>query len=197
MEALRIISDEHQALAAILHALRFMLKEIRAGRLTPDLALFQAMVHYLDAYAEQRHHPKEERLFRCLAGRTDEGQVALHALALQHADAPGRIAALRDALAGYVSDPAAVEPFVAAFEAYAEFYRRHMLLEEEVVLPLLRSHLTPADWQEVDAAFAAEQTATEAAREDFSALFSQLVAYAPPPLGLGAGSFPGTTSGPT
>ena len=35
MEALRIISDEHQALASILHAIRFMLKEVGAGRLAP------------------------------------------------------------------------------------------------------------------------------------------------------------------
>jgi glutamate-ammonia-ligase adenylyltransferase len=77
MEALRIISDEHQALASILHAIRFMLKEVGAGRLAPDLKLFQAMVHYLDAYAEQRHHPREDPLFIRLAERSPEAADAL------------------------------------------------------------------------------------------------------------------------
>jgi len=73
MEALHIIGEEHQSLAAILHAVRFMLKEVAAGKLAPDLPLFQAMVHYLDAYAEKRHHPKEDLLFRRLPQRTTEG----------------------------------------------------------------------------------------------------------------------------
>ena len=50
MHALQVLADEHQSLAAILHALHFMLKEIAAGRLQPDMALLRAMVHYLDAY---------------------------------------------------------------------------------------------------------------------------------------------------
>ena len=40
MEALHIIGEEHQSLAAILHAVRYMLKEVTAGRLAPDLKLF-------------------------------------------------------------------------------------------------------------------------------------------------------------
>ena len=76
MESLQIIGDEHQSLAAILHAIRFMLKEVAAGRLAADRPLFQAMVHYLDAYAEQRHHPKEDVLFRHLARCTQEGSEA-------------------------------------------------------------------------------------------------------------------------
>ena len=97
MEALRIISDEHQALASILHAIRFMLKEVGAGRLAPDLKLFQAMVHYLDAYAEQRHHPREDPLFIRLAERSPEAADALARLAEQHAAAPARIAVLQQA----------------------------------------------------------------------------------------------------
>jgi hemerythrin-like domain-containing protein len=99
MEALHIIGEEHQSLAAILHAIRFMLREIAAGKLEADIKLFQAMVHYLDAYAEKRHHPKEDLLFRRLPQRTGEGAEALAKLGLQHAAAPQRMAALEGALA--------------------------------------------------------------------------------------------------
>ena len=71
MEALRILGDEHQSLAAILHAVRFMLKEVVSGRLQPDLRLFEAMIHYLDAYPEKRHHPKEDILFARLRALDD------------------------------------------------------------------------------------------------------------------------------
>ena len=186
MKALRIISDEHQSLAAILHAVRFMLKEIAAGTLEPDLELFQAMVHYLEAYAEQRHHPKEERLFRALRHRTDEGAEALATLAAEHAAGPQRIAALKQALGTFIAAPARVGTFAEAFNAYADFYRSHMVLEEDTVLPLVRRHLTAEDWSVIDREFGADDAN---GGEDFSALFRRLVDCAPAPIGHGAHPF--------
>ncbi len=194
MEALHIIGEEHQSLAAILHAIRFMLKEVDAGRLAPDLKLFQAMVHYLDAYAEKRHHPKEDLLFSCLPKRTEEGREAIAKLAVQHAAAPQRIAALQAALAGYLADQSRFAEFAQAFDAYADFYRNHMMLEEDIILPLVRKHLTAEDWQAVDAGFRAEMAAhsgKDGKHEDFAGLFSRLVDAAPAPIGFGAGPFNG------
>ncbi|NYZ13820.1 hemerythrin domain-containing protein [Azospirillum sp. RWY-5-1] len=185
MNALRIISEEHQSLAAVLHAIRFMLKEAAGGRLEPDPELFQAMVHYLDAYAEQRHHPKEELLFSRLRTLTDA--AALDTLSAEHAAGPRRIADLKDALATFLADPRALDPFIAAFDRYAEFYRGHMMLEEEAVLPLARQLLSPADWREIDVAIAAEEA--RPAAEDFTTLFSRLVACAPAPIGHGPHPF--------
>lgn len=190
MEALRIISDEHQALASILHAIRFMLKEVGAGRLAPDLKLFQAMVHYLDAYAEQRHHPREDPLFIRLAERSPEAADALARLAEQHAAAPARIAVLQQALEAYIADPARFEAFAQAFDDYAEFYRGHIMLEESAVLPRLRTHLDAADWAAAEAEFQADMASRDlAAQEDFAGLFSKLVACAPAPIGFGPRPF--------
>ena len=194
MEALHIIGDEHQSLAAILHAVRFMLKEVAAGKLAADIKLFQAMVHYLEAYAEQRHHPKEDLIFRRLSERTTEGADALRQLGAQHADAPQRIAVLQAALAAYVADPAALPGFAAAFEHYASFYREHMMLEEESVLPLARKCLSADDWQEIDHAFRSEMTQNPVdseTQEDFKLLFSKLVDCAPAPIGFGPRPYAG------
>lgn len=190
MNALRILSDEHQALAGVLHAIRFMLKKVAAGTLEPDRALFQAMVHYLDAYAEQRHHPKEDRLFAVLKTRTDQGDEALATLAAEHAAGPERIATLQRALADFTADPRTLDAFTAAFERYADFYRTHMMLEEDTVLPLAHHALTPDDWAEVDAFFA--EAAADKGGEDFTALFDRLVECAPEPIGLGARPYAAT-----
>lgn len=194
MEALHIIGEEHQSLAAILHAIRYMLKEVGAGRLAADLKLFQAMVHYLDAYAEKRHHPKEDLLFMYLEQRTGEGAEALAQLAVQHGAAPQRIAALQQALERYLADTSRFAEFAQAFNTYADFYRGHMMLEEDVVLPLVRKYLTAEDWAAVDAEFRAEMTANsgkDGKSEDFSGLFSRLVNAAPAPIGFGSGPFTG------
>ena len=192
MEALRIISDEHQSLAGILHAVRFMLKEVSAGRLEPDLKLFKAMVHYLEAYAELRHHPKEDVMFKFLEQRTAQGKEVLEKLAVQHREAPQRIAALEQALEAFAADPSAISGFSQAFERYADFYRNHILMEEETAFPLLRQHLSEADWANVDREFLEEMQANsgkDGKHEDFSALFSKLVECAPAPLGFGPRPF--------
>lgn len=192
MQALHIIGEEHQSLAGILHAIRFMLKAVSAGQLEADLKLFQAMVHYLDAYAEKRHHPKEDLLFRRLQLRTTEGAEALAKLGAQHADAPLRMAALEQALAGFVADAGRFDDFARAFDRYAEFYREHMMLEEDIVLPLVRKYLTEADWVAVNRDFLAEMATNsgqDGATENFSALFSRLVDCAPAPIGFGPRPF--------
>ena len=78
MQAMRILLDEHQSLAAIIHAIRHMIREIGSGKLKPDFKLLHAMVHYLDAYPEKKHHPKEDVfLFAPLRARTDKANAVL------------------------------------------------------------------------------------------------------------------------
>jgi len=196
MEAIRIIMDEHQSLAAIIHAIRLMIREVGAGRLAPDFKLFKAMVHYLDAYPEKRHHPKEDQfLFGPLKARTTEGADALARLEAEHGLAEARIQALDAALQGYADGaPDGFEAFTDAFETYADFYRNHMLLEEREILPLLKRHFTADDWARADAGCQATPdpmsgTRTADGDEDFRRLFSRLVAATPAPLGLGGGPY--------
>ena len=196
MEAIRIIMDEHQSLAAIIHAIRLMIREVGAGRLAPDFKLFKAMVHYLDAYPEKRHHPKEDQfLFGPLKARTTEGADALARLEAEHGLAEARIQALDTALQGYADGaPDGFEAFTAAFETYANFYRNHMLLEEREILPLLKRHFTADDWARANAGCQATPdpmsgTRTADGDEDFRRLFSKLVAATPAPLGLGGGPY--------
>ncbi|MBL8433902.1 MAG: hemerythrin domain-containing protein [Zoogloea sp.] len=195
MEAMRILMDEHQSLAAIIHAMRHLIGEIGAGRLEADQGLLAAMVHYLEAYPEKRHHPKEDRyLFGPLRQRTGEGAAALERLEREHGEAEGRIQALESALACYRAGQAGgFEAFRAAFDTYATFYREHMLLEEREVLPLLHQYFTAEDWARADAGFLADDplrgTRTGKGEEDFARIFTKLVEAAPAPIGLGAGPY--------
>ena len=191
MRALQVLADEHQSLAAILHAVRFMLKEIGAGRLAPDIKLLRGMVDYLEVYPEQQHHPKEDRLlFGRLAARTDDGRELLDKLFRQHAGTAERIALLEKALDAFEQNPADVTGLSAAFDTYAEFYRNHMILEEREILPLLRKHFTAEDWAEIDAELTADgNNLGTAPGDEFAAIFSKLVAAAPAPIGLGQGPY--------
>lgn len=198
MDAMRILMDEHQSLAAIIHAIRHMIGEIGAGRLQPDHKLLEAMVHYLDAYPEKRHHPKEDEfLFGPLRARTHDADAVLDKLDAEHADAEARIAVLEAAVKAYAQDPKGFEAFKTAFEDYAAFYRTHMMTEEREVLPQIRKHFTAEDWARANAGFVADdplsgtRATARAGEEDFAQIFSRLVAAAPAPIGLGAGPYKG------
>ena len=70
MRAIQIIEDEHRSLAAVLHGLLYLVREIRLRNAKPDFELLGAMLHYIDAFPERFHHPKEDAyLFRHLRER--------------------------------------------------------------------------------------------------------------------------------
>nr|MBL8457318.1 hemerythrin domain-containing protein [Zoogloeaceae bacterium] len=196
MDAMNIIRDEHQSLAAIIHAVHYMLKEIEAGSLEPDFKLLQAMVHYLKAYPEQRHHPKEDQyLFARLRQKTGEADAIITRLEHDHAGGEARLEALETAMNRYEADPKGGYPvFVEAFDSFAKFYRDHMITEEREILPLCRKHFTEQDWEEVSGGFHENRdpmagTARPLTHDDFQRVFSKLVAAAPAPIGLGAGPY--------
>ncbi len=188
-EAVKVILREHGSIGSVLHGLRFLVQEIRAGRARPDFALLHAMVHYIDAFPERLHHPKEDRyLFPRLRERTHEADAALARLEQQHERGAAMTRQLEQAIERYErrgEDEFA--GFAERVEQYTTFYWQHMRDEEELVLPVAQRFLTAADWQEIDAAFAAntDPLAGHDTKGDLQALFRRIALLAPPPIGLG------------
>jgi hemerythrin-like domain-containing protein len=190
-EAVKVILREHGSIGSVLHGLRFLAQELRAARLAPDFALLRAMVHYIDAFPDRLHHPKEDRyLFPRLRSRTREADAILDRLEAQHARGTELTRELEAAIERYAAaGQAELEPFAALVEQFTRFYWNHMREEEEGILPIAQRVLSAADWREIDAAFAENEdplAGTEGAH-DFQALFRRIVMLAPAPIGLGAG----------
>jgi hemerythrin-like domain-containing protein len=189
MEAIRIIRDEHRALAAVLHGMLHLVGEIGVRGKAPDFHLLDAMVYYIDTFPERFHHPKEDRhLFRILRLRHPGAAPLLDRLETEHRAGAEKIRALEQALARYHAGGAAEYPnFRAAVEAYAAFHWDHMRAEEGELLPMAEKYLTPADWLEIDTAFLGHTDPLLGADvgAKYDALFTRIVNLAPPPIGLG------------
>jgi len=187
--AINIIKDEHRSLGAVLHGFLYLVEEIEAGRLQPDFALLHAMRHYLEAFPERLHHPKEDGyLHPRMRMRSQEGAALLDALEQEHLRTRELTMDLATTLAQYEQTGSpGFAAFAAAVRAYADFHWAHMKREEEEVLPLAQRTLLPEDWTEIDAAFASNQdpiVAGEVSKE-FRQLFRKIVTLAPPPIGVG------------
>jgi hemerythrin-like domain-containing protein len=187
-----IIREEHQAMAAMLHALLSLVRGIREHRLRPNFDLLGAMIYYVDTFPERLHHPKEDQwLFRLLELRHPPARALLDRLRSEHRQGATRIRALEQALARYNQGGETEFPaFAAAVEEFVELERSHMRCEEIEVFPLALAHLLAEDWAEIDAAFAtnADPLVGVSSQDQFSELFTRIVNLAPAPIGVGPAS---------
>ena len=102
MQAIRIIREEHQSLAAVLHGLLYLVREIRAHRTEPDFKLLGAMMYYIDTFPERFHHPKEDAwLFRLLQQRHPPAKELVDRLQSEHRSGSAKLRQLEQALIRY------------------------------------------------------------------------------------------------
>jgi hemerythrin-like domain-containing protein len=187
-EAIRILRDEHRSISAVLHALKQLAREVQDARVKPDFRVFQAMIHYIDEFPEQLHHPKEDQfLFPAVLARAPQAAKVIDGLKAEHKDGARLIRELERALVFFEDSwPAGAAEFLRTIDAYADFHWRHMRKEEQEVLPLAEKALNAADWAAIDEAFDVNHDPIADVKEkDFQALFSRIVRLAPAPIGLG------------
>ena len=186
---LRIIREEHAALAAMLRSILLLLEQHRRQGTEPDFAALRAMLFYVDEFPEQRHHRKEsELLFPKLRARTPLSRQLLDRLDEDHARGEHNIRELEHALTAFeMLGEIRRTAFEQAAQRYVDFYLAHMALEEREILPLAERVLTEQDWADLDDAFRENRdplTGHEP-EPDYRALFTRIVGIVPAPIGLG------------
>lgn len=190
--AIRIIQEEHDLLQAVIQGMLYVVRNIASGGPIPDLKVLRAMLFYIKEYPEKIHHPKEDRyLFARLRERTNQANATLAELESQHKRGNALVAALEHALARYeLIGASAFQAFSDMVEGYAAFYKGHMRLEEDDILPMAVQMLTPDDWKIINDAFSsnADPLTGGEHRQELEKLFSLIVNIAPPPIGVGPSS---------
>ncbi|MFH0131821.1 hemerythrin domain-containing protein [Variovorax sp. VaC1] len=186
---IRIIRQEHAALAAMLRSTLMLLEQHRKTNTMPDFTTLRAMLFYVDEFPEKRHHRKEtELLFPKLRARTPISRELLDRLDDDHARGERKIRDVEHALLAFemLGEPRR-EAFESAIGQYVDFYLNHMALEEREILPLAERVLTDNDWRDLDEAFAQNRDPLtgHVADLEYNALFTRIVNLVPAPIGLG------------
>jgi hemerythrin-like domain-containing protein len=187
--ALRIIHEEHAALAAMLRSIVLLLARHREQGTLPDFAALRAMLFYVDEFPERLHHAKESQLlFPMIRARTAEAADLLDRLDRDHAGGERAIRDLEHTLLGFeMLGESRRAAFEHAAENYVNFYFAHMTIEEKQILPLAERVLSASDWAELDRAFEGNRDPLTGAPpdEEYRQLFSRIVNAVPAPIGLG------------
>jgi hemerythrin-like domain-containing protein len=190
---IKVIQDEHSALAAMLRSIPMLLAEQRRSGIAPaaaDFAALRALLFYVDEFPERLHHPKESQLlFPKLRARAPEIREVLDRLDEDHLRGERAIRDLEHALLGFeMMGEARREAFEQMATRYVRAYLQHMETEEREILPLALKVLSADDWVDLDEAFAANKDPLtgHAPDADYEALFQKVLRAVPAPIGLGA-----------
>lgn len=182
--------EEHSSLAAVLHAMSVLVREVRQHDKRVDPKVFRSILYYLDVFLEREHHHKEEAvLFPRIRQRTRDADAVLDQLACEHESGEGAIRDLEQAFLRYEEHGSTEFPaFADAVDRYIERYREHMRKEERELMPLAQRVLNAQDWIDIEAAFASHRDPLAGASPETShdQLFTRIVMLVPAPLGLGA-----------
>jgi hemerythrin-like domain-containing protein len=189
-ESIRIIRDEHAALAAMLRSMGLMIARGPTDNSEGFFDVLRAMLFYIDEFPERLHHPKESNLlFPRVARLAPQTMPAIVKLEQDHASGEVAVRELQHLLLAWelVGDARRVA-FEEAAKKYLDFYLEHMRLEENVILPAAMEVLSAADWKELDEAFATNcdpLTGRYPRDPIYDRLFTRIVMRAPSPIGLG------------
>lgn len=188
--SLKIIREEHAAVAAMLRSLSMLLAEHRRHGTLPDFAVLRAMLFYLDEFPEKLHHAKEsDLLFPRVVKAAPHTMATIDQLERDHLRGEPRVRELMHMLVAWeLLGDGRRAAFVDEVTRYVDFYLEHMRLEETVILPEAERHLTETDWHALNAAFATNQDPLNGRiprDPQFDRLFTRIVMKAPAPVGLG------------
>lgn len=193
--SIRIIRDEHAALAAMLRSLRAMVVQgpgsapINAVESKDYFDVLRAMLFYIDEFPERLHHPKEsDLLFPRVARMAPETMETIVQLEQDHASSEAGVRQLQHLLLAWelLGDTRRAD-FQQAANHYLDSYLRHMLLEETVILPAAIRVMNDADWEELDAAFSTNcdpLTGKYPPDPAYDELFARIATWAPALIGV-------------
>ncbi len=190
-QAISIVNSEHMRVRRTLMMIKELRQQLLDSGQTPDIDLFRKIFDYIESY-ESMHYPKEEKyLFKALRARNPDSHAILDELEEEHRQGVPLLDRLRSRLEDCEQDtPEAKEAFLQTLADVSQALEAHMEKEERSVLPMALDSLTSEDWRVVNEGYLhydhlLDPLVGETLSAEFDQLHSQIIYYAPEPLGLG------------
>lgn len=189
-DCIKVIQEEHTALAAMLRSMLMMLERGPGDEPENFFDVMRAMLFYIDEFPERLHHPKEsDLLFPRVARHSPQVMTVVEQLERDHMKGETAVRELQHLLLAWeLMGDGRRKRFEDELRRYIDFYLDHMRLEETVIIPEARKVLDEGDWKALDEAFLsnADPLVNPSLRDPaYDRLFTRIVMRAPSPVGLG------------
>jgi len=171
------IKQEHRVLGHVVEVLQHSLRDIAAEHTEANFNLLAVALYYIDDFPERLHHPKEDaHLFKALRKRNSDFSAVLDELQREHVLSARMLRDMHAALVHYIAGAyGSLQTFKSRVDAYASMLREHMR-KEEALLARAGTSLPESEWQDILAAFAANEDPLLAhdARAEFRLLYRRI-----------------------
>lgn len=154
--ALHQMTIEHRHIEAVVKSLRDAAAALdRRQRL--NVQKLRIVVEFLQIYADQRHHQREETIFFPVLVKRGVPPQGCPIGGLNHEHEKGRtlVSALDEWITFYEQQrPGAEIELQRTLQAIADLYRKHLWMEDAMVFPMAKRLITAADNRELKKQFA-------------------------------------------
>lgn len=121
----------------------------------PDFEIIAGVIDFFQCYPAQCHRPKEDLLFARIKARSPESAAAVADIEAEQGQAARHLETFARLIESIVNEREIERTAIdAAARAFAAHQRRHMEIEERVLLPAALASLQAEDWAELDARLA-------------------------------------------
>ncbi len=140
------LQKDHRNLEKILDLLELQLDHFLAGR-ESDFDLKIELLEYMEAYADQAHHPLENIMFTAAKSLADEQADLMDRLMQQHQELAQLTRTFRQSLENiFQGGVMPREELEVRGREFIALQRQHIALEEQEAFPLLDEVLQEQDW---------------------------------------------------
>ena len=141
---------DHANMNKLLDLLEAQIARLRAAEPT-DYILMSQILDYMASYPGSIHHPREDVIYRRLMDTHPDAAQEVRALFHEHRELEDLTSELSELLHSIaVGEIIARDRVEKVATAYVDRSRRHMVLEEEHVYPLIESRLSDTDWSAIE-----------------------------------------------
>ncbi len=150
MNILSELHQDHLNLSRLLEMLDRKVEQLRGG-VHPDFSLMAEVVSYVGSYADQHHHPREDKMYAFFQGRDAALDQAIERCEEEHKELKRLSTHLEESIDGILNDVVMpMDTFTDQLDAFVQAEKRHLSFEEQSLFPPLRTIASEADWQQLD-----------------------------------------------
>lgn len=149
MNILSELHQDHINLSRLLEMLDRKVEQLIDGN-HPDFSLMADVVGYVGSYADQHHHPREDKMYAFFQGRDSVLDRALERCEEDHKELKRLSTHLEESIDGILNDVVMpMDKFTDQLDEFVQTEKRHLDFEEQSIFPALRNIASDTDWQQL------------------------------------------------
>ncbi|WP_415901446.1 hemerythrin domain-containing protein [Neptuniibacter sp. QD29_5] len=138
MTILAELHQDHVNLNKLLAILRQKVNQLKAGQ-QPNFSLMADLIDYISNYADGHHHPREDKMYKCLADRNPDLDQYLFNCAKDHEALKTSSLQLKEAVDGILHDSVMpMDEFACLLDDFVSLQTVHLNFEEGQLFPMIQ-----------------------------------------------------------